>query len=547
MTFALIAALLGGLGLFLLGMWLLTEGLKVAAGDALRRILDTWTRSAPRGLAAGALITAVAQSSSAVTVATVGFVNAGLLTLAQAIWVVFGANLGTTMTGWLVALIGIRVSFEALALPMIGLGMLVWALAGSRVRPAGAGQAVAGFGLFFLGIGVLQESFGGLASGIDASGLPDLGFWALPAFVLLGVVVTLLTQSSSAAIAIALTATAGGALPLTLAAGAVVGANLGTTVTAILAAIGATAPARRVAAAHVVFNAVTAMIGLGLIVPLTALSAWLAVQAGPAGIAAGPATQLAMFHTLFNLLGVVSMTPFAPVLLRMLSARFVTEDEQLARPRHLDRPLLQVPDLAFEGLLRETRRLHGEALSLVRARLRACPGRLPDTPARHAGMLRLARSIQEFAAELGKATLPESLRDALPELLRAVTHLENMIGHSRSFGHAGLPADLLTRPHWAELRDAVAEALEPEGDEATLAARAARLDQAYLETKGAVLQQAALGQMGISPLDEALVLARDLRTTGRANLRYLRRLPASRIAGPDPQEPVAQVLPGDGG
>src|SRR5690606_32995084 len=129
-NFSTIASLLGGIGLFLLGMQMMTEGLKLAAGNALRSILKSWTGTNLRGLLAGVLITALVQSSSAVTVASVGFVNAGLLTLSQAVWVIFGANVGTTTTGWLVALVGIKVDVGVLALPLLGIGMLLRLAAG---------------------------------------------------------------------------------------------------------------------------------------------------------------------------------------------------------------------------------------------------------------------------------------------------------------------------------------------------------------------------------------------------------------------------------
>ncbi|MDP1555915.1 MAG: Na/Pi symporter, partial [Hyphomonas sp.] len=160
--------LLGGVGLFLLGMNLLTDGLKLAAGDGLRAILRRWTGTPIRGLSAGAMLTGLVQSSSAVTVATIGFVNAGLLTLNQAVWVIFGANIGTTMTGWLVSLIGLKIDVGAMALPFIGIGMLGRLVTAHRPRASGIGQAVAGFGLFFLGIGILKDGFGEL--------IPQLSF-----------------------------------------------------------------------------------------------------------------------------------------------------------------------------------------------------------------------------------------------------------------------------------------------------------------------------------------------------------------------------------
>jgi phosphate:Na+ symporter len=160
--FALIGPLVGGLGLFLLGMGMMSDGLRLAAGAALQHILGVATRTRWHALGSGMLVTALVQSSSAMTVATIGFVNAGLLGLAPALWVLFGANLGSTMTGWLVAVLGLKFKIDALALPLVGVGVLL-RLTGSGRRHGAVGTAVAGFGLLFLGISLLQQAFTGLA------------------------------------------------------------------------------------------------------------------------------------------------------------------------------------------------------------------------------------------------------------------------------------------------------------------------------------------------------------------------------------------------
>ena len=165
----LIGGALGGIGLFLLGMRLMTDGLKVTAGAMLREFLTRWTRTRFRGLMSGILITGIVQSSSAVTVAAIGFVNAGVLTLGQAMWVIFGSNVGTTMTGWIVALVGFDVRIEAFALPLLGAGMFL-SLTGAATRRGALGEAIAGFGVFFLGIATLKATFAGLDGSIDLAG-----------------------------------------------------------------------------------------------------------------------------------------------------------------------------------------------------------------------------------------------------------------------------------------------------------------------------------------------------------------------------------------
>ena len=259
---ALSTNLIGGLGLFRLGMTMMTDGLKLAAGPALARILAGATRTRWHALGSGMLVTAMVQSSGAVTVAAIGFVNAGLLALGPALWVLFGANVGTTMTGWIIALVGLKFKIESLALPLIGVGVAL-RLTGEGKRRGAMGTTLAGFGLLFLGIAMLQASFTGLAGQVE---LPQgEGPLAVLAQVAIGAAMTVLMQSSGASMAIALTAAQGGLLTAQGAAAVVIGANVGTTFTALLAAIGATPNARRAAAAHVAFNLITGTVALVLL------------------------------------------------------------------------------------------------------------------------------------------------------------------------------------------------------------------------------------------------------------------------------------------
>lgn len=213
--------LLGGLGLFLLAVGMLTEGLRLAAGDRLRTILANSTRTPLHGVASGMTVTAVVQSSSAVTVATIGFVNAGLLSLAQALGVIYGANVGTTFTGWLVAAVGFSWKIEAIALPLIGVGMFL-RMTGTSSRLGAAGEALAGFGLFFIGVDVLRDAFEGIAAGIDPAALAVDGWRGVLLFLGVGVLMTVVTQSSSAALALTLTAADGGVIGLEAAAASVI-------------------------------------------------------------------------------------------------------------------------------------------------------------------------------------------------------------------------------------------------------------------------------------------------------------------------------------
>jgi len=554
-TFTTFASLFGGLGLFLLGMRMMTDGLKLSAGNALRSILHSWTRTNARGLFAGILITAIVQSSSAVTVATVGFVNAGLLTLAQAVWVVFGANVGTTMTGWLVALVGVKVDVGAFALPLLGAGMLLRLAAASDVRRGGLGEAVAGFGAFFLGVGILQDAFAETAAGIGdwADRIPA---WSgAAAFLGIGILLTLLTQSSSAAIAIAMTAAAGGTVPLELAAPAVIGTSIGTTSTALFASVGATSAAKRVAWAHVGFNAVTGAAAVALLPVLLAASEHVtALWTGANDVA----LVLAVFHTLFKLLGTALMWPVASRFVSFLSRRFVSADEVLGRPQHIDSTLLAVPSLALRGIVLEIARMRAMAFDLARRRIQ---GFAPEPAARRQqeGIVRLGQAIRVFIERLSKGPLPDDVVEALPDLLRAITHIDEVAIASATvaapqtrgaddFAHAlGVSRD------WARLHEVVAETLSTSADDTSdapgadaptddgeLEPRDRRLELAYEGLKADLLRAAALGRLRVEAMEERLLRARRLRRLAESAAKANRRLApwVARVDGARPSHAV---------
>ena len=352
---AILPVLLGGVGLFLLGMILMSEGLKAAAGSSLQRILERSTGSTLSSFLSGVGLTALVQSSSATTVATIGFVSAGLLSFTASIGVIIGANVGTTSTGWIVSLLGLKLNIGAIALPLIGVGALLRLL--STGRRANLGMALAGFGLIFIGIDFLQGGMGGLAQSIDLSpfAAPSLGNQL--ALMLIGAVMTVLLQSSSAAVALTLTALNSGAIGMEQAAYLVIGQNLGTTVKAILASMGAATPARRTALAHILFNAITALLAFALASQLLALVNWITARVGNND----PAVTIALFHTVFNLLGALLFLPFVAPFARLIE-RLIPERGP-AFTRHLDRSLLQVPAVAVEASARAFYEIAAAALN----------------------------------------------------------------------------------------------------------------------------------------------------------------------------------------
>ena len=421
MTFSTLAGLLGGLGLFLIGMRLMTDGLRHAAGPALRDILGTWTKTPLRGLFSGFLITALVQSSSAVTVATIGFVNAGLMTMAQSVGVIFGSNIGTTVTGWIVAAVGVSVEVKALALPLIGLGALL-ALTGENGRRKHIGDALVGFGVFFLGIETLQSAFHLAESSIDFSALYFGNFLDFVTFLAVGFILTLLMQSSSAAMALVLTAAMSGVIGLESAAAAVIGTNIGTTTTAVFSVIGATDSAKKVAGAHIIFNLGTGIVALFLIPVFLKVAGEIVTPDDPAHIA----SILAAFHTSFNLFGVILFLPFTNRLVRFLDDHIGREQAQLAKPRYLDDNVLKDPTMAMEALFMELGRL-GEMTRLMAQNALTSKFRHKDFIKDRAAVGMLVAAIRAYCLKIQRQKLPDDIADKVPQALRVVQYFVKVV------------------------------------------------------------------------------------------------------------------------
>jgi len=525
--------LAGGIGLFLLGMWLMTDGLRMAAGSAMRGILARSTATRWRALASGFGLTALVQSSSAVTVAAVGFVNAGLLALGPALWVLFGSNVGTTMTGWLVALLGLQIKIDALALPMIAAGMLL-RLTGPGTRREGWGLALAGFGVLFLGIAVLRDGFAELAAQVQ---LPHgEGILGIAALVGVGAALTLLVQSSSAATAMVLTAAQGGLLDLPSAAAVVIGSNVGTTGTAVIAAIGATSNARRAAAAHVLFNVLTAAVALATLPWLLALTGQVGEALGAGG---NIATALALFHTAFNVLGVLLIWPLADRLAVFLGRRFRTAEEDEARPRYLDAATSKMPALAVEALSREVGRFG--AIALRAARELAPPGDPGQAEALARAQRTLAAldaAIDEFVVQLNREGMaPESAR-RLGMVLRRASYYTSVVEQLAALVAPALEpcaqTDAVLEQVQAVRREAgdLLGALDPERAPRTppsdLDARLAQWDQRYRDAKAGLLDAAALGALPPAAMEPLLRANSALRRV----LQQAHKAMVSEIVGP---------------
>lgn len=276
-TFYDFLSLIGALGMFLYGMTLMSEGLQKVAGDKLRSILTIMTKNRFMGVITGLLITAVIQSSSATTVMVVSFVNAGLLSLIQAISVIMGANIGTTITAWVISLFGFKFSIADLALPVIALSIPFWFSSNSKRKSFG--ELLIGFALLFLGLELLKNSVPDLQANPEILAFlqqfTGYGYGSVLLFLLIGTVLTVVVQSSSATMAITLIMCSKGWLPFELAAAMVLGENIGTTITANIAAIPANVSAKRAALAHTMFNIFGVIWALCLFYPFCGVVSWL--------------------------------------------------------------------------------------------------------------------------------------------------------------------------------------------------------------------------------------------------------------------------------
>ncbi|GFD87093.1 Na/Pi cotransporter family protein [Alteromonas sp. KUL150] len=437
----LVGSIIGGLGLFLLAIGMMTDGLKLAAGNSLRTVLAKWSSTPFRGVVSGAAMTALVQSSSAVTVASLGFVNAGLLSMRHALGIVYGANIGTTMTGWLIAMVGFKLNIQAVALPMIGVGMILKLLKPNS-RLASFGIAIAGFGLFFVGIDSLKAAFEGIVSTFDLSQFKAEGVEGFLMYLVIGFVMTVLTQSSSASIALTITAATSGMVGIYAAGAMVIGANIGTTSTAMFASIGATSSAKRVAAAQVVFNVATAIVAALILPLLFGLIHW---TTEVAGIDANPGITLAIFHTLFNLLGVALIFPLNDRLASFLEQRFVSLEEEASKPKHLDKNIAQTPDLAVNALILELLSVSDRFLHVYPKLFSQQSSEITAVEKGIHGVEALCQHISQFIVDVERAALSEETTKALASLMRVEHYMLSSAQKALAISAVSRRRDVLTK------------------------------------------------------------------------------------------------------
>lgn len=410
-------SVLGGIGLFLLGMSIMTEGLKGLAGSSLRTVLGKAAATPVSGAFWGAIITLLVQSSSATTMTTIGLVSAGLLTFPQGLGLVLGANVGTTGTAWLIALIGLRVSLSTYALPMIFVGALA-KLAGSG-RLSAAGSSLAGFALVLYGLTTLQQGMAGVAAQLHPSDLPSVlgapgvswlqGWAGTLSLVLAGLLMTAVMQSSTAAITVTLSAFYAGAIGLDQGCALIIGQNIGTATSSALAAIGASITAKRLALAYVLFKLIAAAIALLFFRLSLSLLDW--ASSSLDGI-----TLLAAYHTAFNVVGVMAVLPLIKSFTRFVE--MLLPDKRSPLTRALDTAALKNNVVAVEAVRRTIAlALHRIAESITVA---VSSGRETTRSLRNSEAADALREARTFIGEVKDRPESDEERERLAATLRGL-------------------------------------------------------------------------------------------------------------------------------
>ncbi|MEP5568317.1 MAG: Na/Pi symporter [Halioglobus sp.] len=372
-----------GLSLFMFGMLSLEEGFKAFTGGTLELLLRRFTDRQWKSIALGVVSTTIMQSSSLVSLITISFLSAGLIKLAAGIGIIFGANLGTTTGAWLVAGFGLKVKISAYAMPLLTFGVLLIFQNSKKLK--GIGHGLAGLGLLFLGIHFMKEGFDAFSETINLSSYAVDGYKGLFLFTAIGAAATVILQSSHATLVLIITALASGQITYENAMALAIGANVGTTITAIIGSLSANIEGKRLAVAHLIFNVTTGLLAIGLISQLIAsvdlISEYVGIRSDDYTL------KIAVFHTLFNLLGLIIMVPFINRLATSLEQHVHLPKTDVATPRYLSSASMEVPAAATEAVRKELINLYEYAFRLIAHGLSL-----------HRGVIRSEQALTEAAS-----------------------------------------------------------------------------------------------------------------------------------------------------
>ena len=426
---------IGGIGMFLVGMEILTSALRDAAGSQLRKMLAQFTTTPLRGVMTGAFGTAIIQSSSATTVLTVGFVGAGLLSLTEALGIIYGANIGTTATGWLVSIVGFKLNLDSVAFALLLPASLLTLLGrGVWVR---IGRGISGFCLLIIGLELMQTGLAGLGDTITPKIPQGEGAVSFALLIAVGFVMTVVMQSSSAAMALALVMLQGEMIGLMAAVALVIGMNIGTTFTAILASIGGARPMRQTAVANLIFNCATGVMALPLL--------WLSAPAlALLAERQDAVTALLVFHTGFNIVGTAVFLPFTKGFSRVV-VRLVPKKAP-AGIIALDETLLKNPDAALVAA-------QGASDQIAKKLFGALGNAMSPEPD-YRGIAALApvsealETLEEFLSHIRPDRVSKDEERTYSALLHQADHMVRLVQRVRKTAHLGelLGDPMLRRP-----------------------------------------------------------------------------------------------------
>ncbi len=449
MTLNMTMALLGGLALFLYGMKLMGEGLEKAAGDRLKRLLEALTRNPLMGLLVGVVFTMIIQSSSATTVMVVGFVNAGLLDLMQATGVILGANIGTTVTAWIVA--GFQATAFMPLILLIGVAMMMFL---KKLKLQRIGQVVAGFGMLFVGMGMMSDAMKPLAESAEFARL--MTAFSNPIMALLvGVAVTAIIQSSSASVGILEMLAIQGLVPLETSLYIIMGTNIGTCVTAMLSAVGATRTAKRAALIHLMFNVLGTLV-VFILVSLLPVSTWI-------GHINGPALQIAVAHTSFKVFEVLCFVLLRKWLVKLVMILVPGEDKQGEGKslKFLDDRILSTPPIAVAQICKEIERMGDIAIANLTRAMDAFFNKdsslINEVEQSEDVVNYLNHEITRYMVAAAQLDLPASDVEQLGEMFHVVNDLERIGDHAENmaeYANSRIEEEIpFSEDGLAELRD----------------------------------------------------------------------------------------------
>ncbi len=424
MTLSMTMSLLGGLALFLYGMKLMGEGLEKAAGDRLKRLLESLTRNPLMGLLVGVVFTMIIQSSSATTVMVVGFVNAGLLDLMQATGVILGANIGTTVTAWIVA--GFQATAFMPLVLLIGVAMMMFL---KKLKLQRVGQVIAGFGMLFVGMGMMSDAMKPLAESAEFARL--MTAFSNPIMALLvGVAVTAIIQSSSASVGILEMLAIQGLVPLETSLYIIMGTNIGTCVTAMLSAVGATRTAKRAALIHLMFNVLGTLV-VFILVSILPVSSWI-------GRIDSPALQIAVAHTSFKVFEVLCFVLLRKWLVKLVMILVPGEDKQGEEKslKFLDDRILSTPPIAVAQICKEIERMGDIAIANLTRAMDAFFNKdsslLNEVEQSEDVVNYLNHEITRYMVAAAQLDLPASDVEQLGEMFHVVNDLERIGDHAEN-------------------------------------------------------------------------------------------------------------------